>query len=186
MATLPNREVHGSVAGDWHINPVEECQTSVKRYAAAHVTAEGCSGARSVRIRDFRFLSDRGPDCAGFDLGPTDVEMLLGALGSGLIERFLDQASADGVNVRSITVDVTGQVTARSDVADYENKSLGGCTIDYTITVESSAAPSDVAHVHHAVERTCLLLNLLRPSGAVCGKTVQTSVTGQPEPARPS
>ncbi|MDR8413686.1 hypothetical protein MTP10_33755 [Nonomuraea sp. 3-1Str] len=35
----------------------------------AHVTAEGRSGIRRIRIRGRQLISDSGPDVAGYDLG---------------------------------------------------------------------------------------------------------------------
>lgn len=37
----------------------------------ASVTAEGRSGVRRIRIRDFQVLTDSPPDFAGYDLGPS-------------------------------------------------------------------------------------------------------------------
>src|SRR4051794_8642200 len=53
---------------------------------SAHITVHGCSGVRNARIRDFQFLSANGPDCSGFDLGPTPAELQLSALGNCLAE----------------------------------------------------------------------------------------------------
>jgi hypothetical protein len=47
----------------------------------ARVRAEGRSGVRRVQIRGHQFLTDSGPEMGGFDLGPSPVETLLGALG---------------------------------------------------------------------------------------------------------
>lgn len=54
----------------------------LKLQAQAH--AEGRSGVRRIRIRDFQVISDSPPDFAGYDLGPSSPELLLGALSSCL------------------------------------------------------------------------------------------------------
>lgn len=41
----------------------------------ASARAEGRSGVRRIRIRDFQILSDSGPDFAGYDLGPSSSEL---------------------------------------------------------------------------------------------------------------
>ena len=52
------------------------------QHLTAQCTAEGGSGIRRVRIRDFQIITDAGPAMAGYDLGPRSPEVLLGALGS--------------------------------------------------------------------------------------------------------
>ena len=46
----------------------------------ASTRAEGRSGVRRIRIRDFQMLSDSGPDFAGYNFGPTSPELQLGVL----------------------------------------------------------------------------------------------------------
>lgn len=50
----------------------------------AQAQAEGRSGVRRIRIRGFQVISDSLPDFAGYDLGPSSPELLLGALSSCL------------------------------------------------------------------------------------------------------
>jgi hypothetical protein len=59
----------------------------------AKVTAEGRSGVRRIRIRDFQILSDSPPDFAGYNFGPGSPELQLGVLGSCLTHIFLIQAA---------------------------------------------------------------------------------------------
>jgi hypothetical protein len=63
---------------------------------SARVKAEGRSGVRRIRIRDFQIISDSGPDFAGYDLGPSSPELQLGILGSCLTHIFLIQAADRG------------------------------------------------------------------------------------------
>ncbi len=44
----------------------------------ATVTAEGRSGIRRIRIRDFQLVTDSPPSFAGYDLGPGSPELQLG------------------------------------------------------------------------------------------------------------
>ena len=52
------------------------------QHLTAQVTAEGGSGIRRVRIRDFQIITDAKTAMAGYDLGPRAPEVLLGALGT--------------------------------------------------------------------------------------------------------
>ncbi len=55
----------------------------------ARATAEGRSGVRRIRVRDFQVVTDSPPDFAGYDLGPSSPELVLGALGSCLNHSYL-------------------------------------------------------------------------------------------------
>ena len=63
----------------------------------AQVRAEGRSGIRRIRIRDFQVISDSDAHFAGYDLGPSSPELQLGVLGSCLTHTFLIQAATLGV-----------------------------------------------------------------------------------------
>jgi len=60
---------------------------------SAQVTAEGRSGIRRVRIRDFQLVTDAPPDLAGYNLGPSAPELLLGSLGSCIVHTLMLQAA---------------------------------------------------------------------------------------------
>ena len=80
----------------------------------AKVTAEGRSGVRRIRIRDFQILSDSPPDFAGYNLGPGSPELQLGVLGSCLTHIFLIQA-AD----RQVPLDYARSHGARLELVDH-------------------------------------------------------------------
>src|SRR6476660_3221073 len=81
---------------------------------SARVKAEGRSGVRRIRIRDFQVLSDSGPDFAGYDLGPSSPELQLGVLGSCLTHVFLIRAASLGIPIESIDVDVSASIDPRA------------------------------------------------------------------------
>lgn len=76
----------------------------------ATVTAEGRSGIRRIRIRDFQVITDSPPSFAGYDLGPSSPELQLGILGSCLNHTYLIQAAILQVALESIEVEVTGRI----------------------------------------------------------------------------
>jgi hypothetical protein len=73
----------------------------------ARVRAEGRSGIRRIRIRDFQVISDSEADFAGYDLGPSSPELQLGVLGSCLTHTFLIQAATLGVPLDSLELEIT-------------------------------------------------------------------------------
>ncbi|NUR83562.1 MAG: OsmC family protein [Nonomuraea sp.] len=126
----------------------------------AHVTAEGRSGVRRIRIRDFQILSDSGPDFAGYDLGPGSPELQAGVLGSCVTHIFLIKAAELDVPLDSLEVDVQAEYDPRSqnsgDIPVYPQN------FRYEVQISSPASDEDLARLHAEVERVCPILNLLR------------------------
>jgi uncharacterized OsmC-like protein len=127
----------------------------------ASVSAEGRSGIRRIRIRDFQVISDSGPDFAGYDLGPSSPELHLGVLGSCLTHVFLIQAADLGIPLDSLSVEVTGQIDPRAGKPGFESVPVYPHNIAYDVRLESPASSADIAALHDAVERACPILNLL-------------------------
>ena len=141
----------------------------------ARVRAEGRSGVRRIRIRDFQLLSDSGPDFAGYDLGPSSPELQLGVLGSCLTHVFLIQAADRGVPLETLEVEVTGQMDPRAGRPGYEHIPVYPHNIRYTVQVSSPASAEDLAALQAAVERACPILNLLVHPQQITGTLMHTS-----------
>ena len=144
---------------------------------AANVTAEGRSGVRRIRIRDFQILADTPPDFAGFNFGPGSPELQLGVLGSCLTHIFLIQAADQEVPLDSLEVDVTAEVDYRAGQPGFENVPVYPQNISYTVHLESPASAEKIAELHKAVERVCPILNLLQNPQAISGRVVQNGGT---------
>lgn len=142
------------------------------RAVAAHVRAEGCSGIRSIRIRDFLLLSDAAPECAGFHLGPSPPELQLGALGSSLTDSFLAEAAARGVPLEGVEVDVVWTIDSPAGTGEGEPGTPQTRDIRYTVHLRSPAPAEQVAALQAAVEAACPILNLLIHPQAVRGQIV--------------
>jgi uncharacterized OsmC-like protein len=145
---------------------------------SAKVRAEGRSGIRRIRIRDFQILSDSGPDFAGYDLGPGSPELQLGVLGSCLTHTFLIQAAERGVPLDELEVELSGQVDPRAGQPGYEDVPVYPHNISYTVHVRSSASAEEIAHLHAAVERVCPILNLLVNPQEIAGSAVHAAPQG--------
>jgi hypothetical protein len=59
------------------------------KFLKASARAEGRSGVRRIKIRDFQVISDSESDFAGYNLGPASPELQLGALASCLTHIYL-------------------------------------------------------------------------------------------------
>src|SRR5580698_1659579 len=87
---------------------------------SVRVRAEGRSGVRRIRIRDFQVVSDSPPDFAGYDLGPSSPELQLGVLGSCLNHSYLIQAAALEVPLESIEIEVEATIDPRAGSVGHE------------------------------------------------------------------
>jgi uncharacterized OsmC-like protein len=145
----------------------------------AQVRAEGRSGVRRIRIRDFQVISDSGPDFAGYNLGPSSPELQLGVLGSCLTHVYLIRAAEAGVPLDSLEVEVSGEIHPRAGQPGYEEVPIYPHNIEYTVHVASPASEREIAELHQAVERTCPVLNLLINPQQITGRVHHIS----PEPA---
>ncbi len=140
----------------------------------ADVRAEGRSGIRRIRIRDFQIISDSGPDFAGYNLGPGSPELQLGVLGSCLTHVFLIQAAERNVPLDSVEVELSGQMDPHAGQPGYEHISVYPHNISYTVQIASSASKEDIATLHEAVERACPILNLLKNPQQITGEVQYT------------
>ena len=127
----------------------------------ASVTAEGRSGVRRIRIRDFQILSDSGPDFAGYSFGPGSPELQVGVLGSCLTHIFLIQAADQQVPLDSLRVDVSADQDFRAGQPGFEHVPRFPHNLTYTVHIESPASAEEIAKLHQAVEEVCPILNLL-------------------------
>lgn len=135
----------------------------------ATVTAEGRSGVRRIRIRDFQIVSDSGPDFAGYDLGPGSPELQVGVLGSCLTHVFLIQAADREIPIDSLRVEVAAEEEPRTGQPGFENAPRYPHNIRYTVHIDSPAAPEEIAALHAAVEEVCPILNLLVNPQTIAG-----------------
>ena len=136
----------------------------------ARVRAEGRSGIRRIRIRDFQVISDSEANFAGYDLGPSSPELQLGVLGSCLTHTFLIQAATLGVPLDSLELEITGIMDLRAGSPGFEDIPNYPHDIHYAAFIASSAAPTEIQALREAVERNCPILNLLRQPQAIAGE----------------
>lgn len=149
---------------------------------SALVRAEGRSGVRRVRIRDFQILTDSPPDFAGYGFGPTAPELQLGVLGSCLTHSYLIQAADLQVPIDALEVEVSAEIDARAGQPGYPEITVHPRQLAYVIRVDSPASEEELERLHAAVQTTCPILSLLRTPHAIQGRVERTSAAG-PEAA---
>jgi uncharacterized OsmC-like protein len=151
------------------------------------VRAEGRSGVRRIRVRDFQIISDSPADFAGYDLGPSSPELLLSALGSCLTHSYLIQAADLGIPLDSLEVRVFARQDIRAGLIGKEHPVFPD-GVTYDVRIETPPSPSETERLREAVERACPVLNLLQKATAISG-TLERNPSGEridqvPQPGR--
>jgi uncharacterized OsmC-like protein len=132
----------------------------------AKATAEGRSGVRRVRIRDFQIITDSPPDFAGYDLGPSSPELVLGGLASCLNHSYLIQAAALEVPIESIE----GTIDPRVGSPGYETTPVYPQNISYVLRIAGPASAAQIQTLRDNVEKFCPILNLLKQPQTIEGR----------------
>jgi uncharacterized OsmC-like protein len=136
----------------------------------AAATAEGRSGVRRIRIRDFQIITDSPPDFAGYDLGPSSPELVLGGLASCLNHSYLIQAAALEVPIESIEVEVEGSIDPRAGSPGYETIPVYPQNIAYVVRIAGPASAAQIQTLRDNVEKFCPILNLLKQPQTIEGR----------------
>ena len=144
-------------------------QTPDPLQISATVRAEGRSGIRRIRIRDYQIITDSATDFAGYGLGPTAPELQLGALGSCLTHSFLIQAADHQTPIDALEVEVAAEIDARAGQPGYPDIIVHPRQIRYTLRVESPASAEEIAALQAAMENACPILSLLRNPHEISG-----------------
>lgn len=144
---------------------------------SATVRAEGRSGVRRIRIRDYQIITDSAVDFAGYGLGPTAPELQLGALGSCLAHSFLIQAADHETPIDALEVEVAAEIDARAGQPGYPDITVHPRQIRYTLRVESPASAEEIAALQGAMENACPILSLLRNPHEISGAVELTATS---------
>ena len=116
----------------------------------ASVTWSG--GLRSrAQVRAFDPIgSDEPRSLGGHDTAPNPVELLLAALGNCLTVGYAAHATAEGIAIRSLRIDLEGQL----DLAAFLGLRAGHAGLDSvaaTVHLDADAAPEELQRLHDAV-----------------------------------
>lgn len=119
-------------------------------------------GFRSeVSIRQHRLAADEPPALGGADSGPNPVELILAALGTCQEITYRAYATALGIPLDSVSVDLSGDIDLRGFFAVDDSVRSGYQNIRGTVNIESSASEADLQKLRAAVDAHCPVLDIL-------------------------
>lgn len=118
-------------------------------------TVEWKGGFRSeARSRDFAPVpSDEPVALGGDDTAPNPVEQLLGALGNCLAVGYAANATAAGIELQSLRIELEGDLDLHTFLGLADGHA-GYDTIEARVSIETDASADDIAELHRKVIST--------------------------------
>jgi uncharacterized OsmC-like protein len=134
----------------------------------ATCVADDATGVRRLRIRDWQFISDSGPDFGGWSLGPSSPELLCGVLSTCLTHTYEIAAAAMNIPLDRIEV----RVTAKNNDARFVGVETGDPALPWDITAHvhleaDGVPPPDLERLHTFARECCPLTQLIRTPNAM-------------------
>ncbi|MGI9616970.1 MAG: OsmC family protein [Acidimicrobiales bacterium] len=109
----------------------------------------------SSSVREFGpVASDEPAALGGTDTAANPVEQLLGALGNCLAVGYAANATAAGVEIKSLTVDVEGALNLQTFLGLNAEGNAGFEGIRVEVQLDSDAGPDSIAALHETVVGT--------------------------------
>lgn len=119
-------------------------------------------GFRSeVSIRQHRLAADEPPALGGGDSGPNPVELVLAALGTCQEITYRAYATAMGIPLDSVSVELAGDIDLRGFFAVDESVRSGYQNIRGTVNIESNASEAELEKLRAAVNAHCPVLDII-------------------------
>jgi len=123
----------------------------------------------SARSRDFAPIAfDEPPALGGTNTAPNPVEQILGALGSCLVIGYAANASAAGIELKDLRIELEGDLDLHTFLG-LEQGNAGFSSIKATVHIESDADDAALDALHQKVVTTS-------PVGHTLTRAVQVAV----------
>mmetsp|Transcript_44521 Transcript_44521/g.101165 ORF Transcript_44521/g.101165 Transcript_44521/m.101165 type:complete len:201 (-) Transcript_44521:299-901(-) len=114
------------------------------------------------KIRSFKVQADEPPALGGTDAAPNPVELLLYSLGACQEITFKAYATAMGIQLDRVSVELKGHIDVRGFFAVDESVRAGFQKIEGTVTVESPAETVKVEQLKQVVDAHCPVKDMLQ------------------------
>ncbi|MGR8921496.1 MAG: OsmC family protein [Gammaproteobacteria bacterium] len=119
-------------------------------------------GLRSdVSIRRHALVVDEPPALGGGDAGPNPVELVLAALGACQEITYKAYATALGIELRSVSVRLEGDIDLRGFFGVDDSVPAGFQRIRGTVDIDADAPAEAIAALKAAVDAHCPVLDVL-------------------------
>jgi len=121
------------------------------------------AGLRSeAKIRQFSVTVDEPTSLGGTDTGPNPVELVLAALATCQEITYRAYATALGIPLDSVSVELEGALDLRGFFAVKDDVRAGFNDVRGTVHLKSSASAAELAKLKDVVDAHCPVLDILR------------------------
>jgi putative redox protein len=114
-----------------------------------------------VKIRDHVLTIDEPTNIGGSDLGPSPVEVVLAALGSCQEITYRAYATALGIKLDKVSVEIEGDIDFRGFFAVDESVRPGYNDIRAVVKIQSDAPEDQLEKLREVVNTHCPVLDML-------------------------
>ncbi|MFF2659155.1 OsmC family protein [Kitasatospora sp. NPDC058032] len=129
--------------------------------------ADDATGVRKVRVGDWSFIGDGGPDIGGFGLGPTSPDLFCAVVSTCLTHTILCVAALEDLPLDRVEV----RVNARNNDARFFGVPTEAPAVPYDLTAEvelrGRASPQALADLLATADARCPMLRLVRSEHSV-------------------
>jgi uncharacterized OsmC-like protein len=114
-----------------------------------------------VNLRQHQITVDEPPILGGTDQGPNPVELILAALGTCQEITYRAYATALGIPLESVSVELEGELDLRGFFAVNDQVRAGYQQINGTVRLQSSASAEKLRQLRDVVNAHCPVLDIL-------------------------
>lgn len=115
----------------------------------------------SAKLREHTLTIDEPEALGGSDAGPNPVELILAALGSCQEITYRAYATALGIPLKDVRVEIEGDIDLRGFFAVDESVRAGYEAIRGTVHLVSDASSEDIAKLRQIVNAHCPVLDIM-------------------------
>jgi putative redox protein len=148
------KETISNLQKDFTANP----KNAVVQYESNSILKEGLQSV--VTLREHKLIVDEPKSFGGKDEGPSPVELILAALATCQEITYKAFATAAGINIESVSVNLTGTIDLHGFLA-LNNTRPGFQHISGTVDIKSSSPKTEIDKLIDTVNTHCPVLDIL-------------------------
>jgi putative redox protein len=149
------KETISSIQKDFTANP----KNAVVQYESNSILKEGLQSV--VTLREHKLIVDEPKSFGGKDEGPSPVELILAALATCQEITYKAFATASGINIESVSVNLTGTLDLQGFLALNKKTRPGFQHISGSVDIKSSSPKVEIDKLIDTVNTHCPVLDIL-------------------------
>jgi len=149
------KETISNLQKDFTANP----KNAVVQYESNSILKEGLQSV--VTLRGHKLVVDEPKSFGGKDEGPSPVELILAALATCQEITYKAFATAAGINIESVSVELKGELDLQGFLALNKDTRPGFQSISGTVDIKSSSPKTEIDKLIDTVNTHCPVLDIL-------------------------